>query len=212
MPKNYWRRVVKRAWSRTIAPFGWTKEKISGAIALVIGTFLLGGKSCRITPACHSVDHRDCGFCIYWIGFFVWSVIETQAILYQEMFDDQASSKQKIDELENKLWRSRPAPPDYSKWKHKPTLSLREAAQLWEGERPSMKLIGVAKETYEMLHGAVQSGALLLELSDPSIDPRMQETSRRMARQNPNAETRVTRDALKAFASSHNYNPDFLRD
>jgi hypothetical protein len=49
-------------------------------------------------------------------------------------------------------------------------------------------------------------------LSDPSIDPRMQETSRRMARQNPNAETRVTRDALKAFTSSHNYNPDFLRD
>jgi hypothetical protein len=211
MATSYWRKVLKRAWSKTIAPLGWTKEKITGIASLVIGTAVLGGAAALlqlVTPFISTIV----GLLFVGIALFVWAVIETQAAINQELVNERDEHKRKIGDLENKVWNSRPAPPDYDKWKHKNNLSLRTAAQLWEGERPGMKLIGATKETYEMLHGAVQSGALALELDDPSIDPRMQEASRRLKRLNPNAETLVTRQALKAFALANDYDPDFLKD
>jgi hypothetical protein len=212
--KGYWRRVLRGAWEETYQPLQWNRQKVA-LVLTAIGTILAAGLHLGLGEMITTLI----GY--VWIAapvafaaliLFIWGVIQTQATMNRELIEARNENKRKIGELETKLANSRPAPPDYEKWKHRQSLTLRTAAQLWEGERPGMKLIGAAKETYEMLHGAIQSGALDLDLDDPSIDPRMRETTRRLRRQNPNAETLVTRTALRAFALSNGYDPEFLRE
>jgi hypothetical protein len=116
----------------------------------------------------------------------------------------------KIYELRAKIEAQKRPPPDYEKWRHVPKMNLRTTAQLWSDEQPNMKLVGEPKESYEMLRGVILKGELLLELAGP-IDPRMESAARAVAAQNPTSETMVTREALKAFAARHKYDPRFLR-
>jgi hypothetical protein len=66
------------------------------------------------------------------------------------------------------------------------------------------------KEHFDMLRGAIQSANLkfVLEIGDPY----MRDVRIRMARENPNINTIVTRAALKEFAGNFGYDPIFLRD
>ncbi len=207
MADNYWRNVFKDAWEKTKRPLGWSREKVSSTAVTVIAAFVAGGVGAVFNVVLASIGVLI-ALAVVGLGLFVWGIIETQAEMYRKI---EEVSRLRIESLENAINQERRPAPDYEKWRHRANMNLRTAAQLWTGERPGMKLVGDAKETYEMLHGAVESGELALEL-DPAIDPRMQRTARAMKQKNPSADTVVTRTALKAFAARNGYDPEFLKD
>lgn len=225
MAETYWRKVASRAWDKT---WRWSKEKVLGGVALLIGAFIVGGVAAGFNLLSGSIS-VVVGFAVVTAVMFVWNVCHTTAELHnniqieldaaidnankQKLSYEAAidrDNKRAVEKLEAAAWRKR-APPDYQKWRHVQTLNLQQAAQLWTDETPSMGMFGKVKETYAMLCGAIQSGDLAF-VSKFIGDPRMQETLRQREQQNPNPDMKVTREALKAFAKRHGYDPTFLRD
>ena len=218
MMQHYWRTVVKNAWEKTRNPLGLTNEKISGALALAVGTLVVGGFAALIAliePAIITIV----GVTIVAAGLFVWGMLQAQAAMYHELDmgatqtlnDLRLENNQKIQHLEKTIETLRRPAPNYDKWRHLSEMSLRMAAQLWSGEQPSMKLVGEAKETYEMLRAAVQNREIPLVVQG-SIDIRMLDTAQQIQARKANSETLVTRKALKAFAARYGYDPEFLRN
>jgi hypothetical protein len=218
MMHNYWRTLIKRACQKTRNPLGLTDERLSTALALVVGTLVVGGVAALIKfiePAIFTIV----GLTIVGVGLFVWQMLQAQAAMYRELdigatksLDDlRQETGQQIQALEKKIETlSRPAP-NYDKWRHHSEMTLRMATQLWVGEQPSMRLIGQANETYEMLRAAVKKREVPLVL-EGVVDPRMLDTAQQMDAKKANAGTVVTRKALQAFASRYGYDPEFLRD
>jgi hypothetical protein len=210
MAEHYWRPVFARAWSKTRHFVGWSKEQVVSGVALFIGTVIFGGMTAGFDLVGSSIS-VSVGLVVVAVMVFVWSVFQTQKEMYREL---DAKHLEKIGTLQAVVVAAvspRPPAPDYDKWRHRPSMNLRTAAQLWSGERPSNKLVGDAKETYEMLYGAVQAGELALDL-DPSVPSALQSTDLRMRQERASADTVVTRASLKTFAKRHNYDPIFLRD
>jgi hypothetical protein len=204
---EYWRRVVEGAWQRTKRPLGWSREKITGALVAVIAAFVGGGFGAVFNFVLASVG-VVIGLAVVGLALFLWGIVETQADIYRS---EGTERRRKIGTLEAAIERLTRPRPNYGKWRHVQKMDLKTAAFLWSGEQPGMKLIGQVRETYAMLQGAAQSGELELDI-DASVDPRMQRTVQHMRQERANADTVVTREALKAFASRYDYNPEFLRD
>jgi hypothetical protein len=72
-----------------------------------------------------------------------------------------------------------------------------------------MGIFGEAKDNFAMLRGAVEKGDLDF-VEDSVVEPRMRRIMRERAQANPGPETKVTRDALRAFARKYSYKPKFL--
>jgi hypothetical protein len=206
MGSLYWRKVVSTAWDKTWRLLGWSKEKAVTGVIFLIATAVAGG----LAAIFHLISVSLAviiGVSVAAISIFVWGVIETQAAVYSDLLQ---ISKMRVAHLEAQMAHMMEPPPNYEKWRHVEKFTLRNAAQLWSGLRPQAGLFGEARETYEMLRGAVQNGELDFE-PDQSLEPHMREIRIRLIRKNPNADLLVTRKALRTFADLYGYDPPFLR-
>ena len=208
MEGNYRHRLFKGAWSTTLNLLGWSRQKAVSGAALLVGTVLFGGATAGYNLVTSSIS-VVAGLVIVGAVIFLWGIFETQREMYLELYRDMiaASNKRTSGERER---RKRP-PANFDKWRHVPRMDLVTAAQLWTGEQPGIGMFGDVKETYAMLSGGIQSGELEIE-ADPTTDPRMRNAVLDRMRENPGPHMIVTRAALKAFASLHKYDPEFLRD
>jgi hypothetical protein len=203
---HYWREVLKGAWASTLDLVGWDKKKALSAAFVPIGTLVITGISSGFS-ALSTIISLVVGVALLVPMLFVWGIIQTQAKMYRDIAK-QPSSAPLVAPI--KPDRTRAA--DFEKWRHVEILELPKAAQLWEGERPSLALKGPAAETYAMLCAAIKKGELRFMVSAISSDPSYLETARQMEQSEPTTYTKVTRAGLKAFAAKYGYDPEFLRD
>jgi hypothetical protein len=98
--------------------------------------------------------------------------------------------------------------PDYKVWSHVKILGLQEAAFLWCDSDPNSEIrtpdIEMWLTVFKDAIKARELGVAFSELDD-SVD-------RKYAALSPSDDTKVSRESLKQFARSKNYDPVFLRD
>lgn len=208
MEGDYWRRVLKRAWSTTLNLFGWSWQKTIGGAVVLVGAVLYGGVTAGFNLVT-GLTSALAGLVIVGPIVFVWGIFQTQREMNLELYRETIAASNR---RASGGWEGRKRPPaNFDKWRHVLKMDLTTAAQLWTGEQPGMGMFGEVKETYAMLSGGIQSGELEIE-GDPTIDPRMRNAVLQQRRENPSPNMIVTRAALKAFAKLHKYDPEFLRD
>jgi hypothetical protein len=202
LPDDYWRRVFKGAWDNTLRRVGWDSTKVILSVAALIGSWMLG---VILAPAT-TTGALLVGIMILAPIIFVWGMVQAQADMFRDQMTKQSTSVEPTNYLANPK-------PDFDMWRHRENLSLLEAAQLWAEVRPSMSwgTRGNVKDTYAMLEGAIQKGDLAFE-PEGSIHPSAWNTAVQMEKKNPRPATKLTRNGLKAFATKHGYDPEFLQD
>ncbi len=204
MSDHYWREVFAGAWGTTWRVLGWSKEKIAGAVAALIGTIIVGGAAAGFNLV-NSAISATVGVAVVAACVFVWGFFKTTAQMYRAA---QVEKKQMNETGTGKRKRPRA---DFDKWRHVPKLELQQAAQLWSGEQPGLGMYGEVAETYAMLCGAIQTGDLEIGFNQ-TVEPRMRGIVHQREMENPRPDMKVTREALRAFAKRHGYDPEFLRD
>lgn len=99
--------------------------------------------------------------------------------------------------------------PHYEAWRHVHKLTLRQAAFLWCDMEPGASMSDRVRAWFNALRSAIQKGELGFELSPGSGSVSERRTYQK---DNPNLDTIVTRDQLKAYAREIDEAPLFLQD
>jgi hypothetical protein len=200
------RNVFKGAWKNTLRRVGWDPTKIILAVAAFIGSWMLGGIVFSATGG------FLIGLTMLAPFLFLWGIVQAQADMYGDLVNKPiaAPAPAVVAPQTNHLATPKP---DFEMWRHRENLTLLEAAQLWAEVRPSVGwgTQGLVNDTYAMLSGAIQKGDLSF-VPEGSMHPPAWNTAVQMEKKKPNPATKLTRAALKAFATKYGYDPEFLRD
>ena len=143
---------------------------------------------------------------------FLWGIVQAQADMYGDLANKPIAPPAPAVVAPQTNHLATPKP-DFEMWRHRESLTLLEAAQLWAEVRPSVGwgTGGLVNDTYAMLSGAIQKGDLSF-VPEGSLHPPAWNTAVQMEKKKPNPATKLTRAALKAFATKYGYDPEFLRD
>jgi hypothetical protein len=196
--QQYWRKVLAGGLRNTFKRLGWDPTKAILGVAFFGGCWALG----------LSVVSQTYAFLLGLAGvipfIFIWGVIQAQAEMYRELEAklQVPAPSAAIATSPSTNYLADPKP-DFGMWRHRPKLTLLEAAQLWVGVRPSVSwgTRGAVNDTYAMLVGAIQSGELKF-IPDTTSHPPARATMIRMQRENPHSHTEILRKSLKEFGEA----------
>jgi hypothetical protein len=198
---GHWHQVFVGAWDKSCKSLGWNKEKIVGVTVVFVGTIVVNGMRAGF-DAVGNAKSILVGLLVVAPFIFLVGMIQT----WWEL--NRGSDARQVQR-----WTERDveAKPDYGKWGFKQIVDLKTAAQLWSGEMPEMRLSTKARETYEMLRGAVQDGQLQMIYKE-NDDIRLRDIWNKKQRDDAGPQTQVSRKALRTFAEKNGFDPDFLKE
>jgi hypothetical protein len=98
--------------------------------------------------------------------------------------------------------------PDYKLWRHIQSLTVGQAAHLWNERDPAVKVEAPDVDGVDqLLRDAIKRGELRLVLWAGADSSNFS-----LAKSFPDSGTRIDRGSLKQFATKNGYDPIFLRD
>jgi hypothetical protein len=126
LPEDYWREVFKGAWKNTLRGVGWDATKVILAVATLLGAWILGVTLAPVTMT----EAFLIGIAILAPIIFVWGMVQAQADMYGDLKTKQSTPVvvPPVQAPSNHLATPKP---DFDMWRHRETLTLLEAAQLW---------------------------------------------------------------------------------